>query len=602
MPYGVTIQMHYARLLADVLVDATRVSVRADTDDLDQRQRLLLPRKSPWERLSARLTQELCTADAADTAPAITKDDSQHGSKSKSDLPPVLPDEPDTESEHEGESNYGEEDGLDGDRSAFSDISGDSSPATSTPTSGSDIEDDGDDNDMLGHGIAEEDDIIYGNDYVDVGCGCDFSNDLCVEARDTAAPTTLPPVPYLHRQNSERAARSLHHRINAVLDRIVRALRVHNADDARAEIAVRVLERCSALPDELKLLLLARSVAKRCTTDAMLRCFLTKHTSSATIRQLVRSSAAPHLPVSEGALISIKEELQCDDTDSDSSLCATDAARRLMRLSLRECQGVTDTGLSTVCGCCPALQQLDLTGCRGVSACGLQRVVRSCCDLGELLLSECPAVTDKTVPVIFRYHSPPHIRSLSVRSCVLHDTGLACLASYCPTLQKLDVRCCGLLTATGFEALTQRVPSLRLFAGGRCIGLDDAALACVARGFGESLTELNLEMCWRVSSAGVAQLAQHCTRLCSLNLSSCALVDDAALRSISRSPGLQQSLVRISLDECNVGDDALEELVANCASLAFISVTGCPRVTFPRAYRLAQLSGVQIVVQPPGRL
>jgi len=352
----------------------------------------------------------------------------------------------------------------------------------------------------------------------------------------------------------ERAcAKLLHNKMNVILDRI----------ELDSSEAASILEGCSYLPSDLKFELAKRFIARKTVTDAALRCFLS-----------IRSSSE----------------------SSNTKERGTEMAQQLRQLSLCECQNVTDAGLQTIARCCPHLQALDLTGCQSITAVGIQGVIRCCCQLSELCLSGCPAFCDKTIPIIFRYNVPSHIRALSLRRCDIHDYGLSVLASYCPTLQKLDVRSCGLLTATGFRALIQRIPTMRMLSCGHCVGVDDMGLHSLALGYGESLTDLNLDSCWRVSSRGVGELTKYCKQLRSLNLSSCSSVDDTALKAICRSPYLQKSLQLINLNECNVGDDALEELIVNCSSLAFISVVGCPRVTYQRAVRIAQLAGVQIVM------
>jgi len=345
----------------------------------------------------------------------------------------------------------------------------------------------------------------------------------------------------------------LQNKINAVLDSIER-------DSASAEAT---LKGCANLPSDLKFDLLVRSIARKSVTDASLKCFLT-----------------------------ICSKLDSDDCKEHG----TDSAKDLRQLSLCECQNITDAGLQTIARCCPQLQALDLTGCRSISALGLQSIVRCCRQLTELCVSGCPAFCDKTIPTIFKYNVPSHIRFLSLRRCDIHDHGLSELASYCPSLQKLDVRSCGLLTASGFRALIQRVPTICMLSCGHCVGMDDASLRYLAQGYGSSLTDINLDMCWRVSSRGVAELAQHCKHLRSMNLSSCTSVDDSALKAIIRNPYLRKTLQFVNLNECNVGDDALEELIVNCSSLTYISVVGCPRVTYQRAVRIAQLAGVQIVM------
>jgi len=274
----------------------------------------------------------------------------------------------------------------------------------------------------------------------------------------------------------------------------------------------------------------------------------------------------------------------------------TDLAHNLKQLSLFGCQNVTDSGLETIAKCCPQLQALDLSGCRGLTAQGLQHIIRSCCELSELCLSGCPAFCDKTIPTVFRFNNPSHIRCLSVRRCDIHDFGLSAIASYCPTLQKLDIRSCGLITSAGIRSLIQRVPTITMLSCGRCVGMDDLALRHLAQGYGASLTDLNLDMCWRVSSRGVTELAHSCKQLRSINLNSCTAVDDSALKAICRNPYLRNSLQAVNLNECNIGDDSLEELVVNCSSLVFVSVVGCPRVSYQRAVRIAQLAGIQIVI------
>lgn len=442
-------------------------------------------------------------------------------------------------------------------------------PPCDDPDTESDFGDDGDTSaaDALAD-LSEEEEENEG----------DTKDDVCPVLRCKEGLCTLP-----------RAA-------DAVLDRICWLLRPASyartqsdtaALAARLAAAVEVLARCCALPADLKLELLRCSARRRCTTDAMLRCFLTAETSTAALWRL--AAEATH-----GAIAS---KMWGNKSEEEDGGCrASVAAERLGALSLRGCAGVTDAGLRTVARCCRALRTLDLAECRNVTADGLQALVRATPALSSLALGGCPALADRTVPVVFRYHYPPHIRVLSVRRCALHDAGLAALASYCPTLQELDVRGCGLLTAAGFDALAQRVPALRVLAAGRCLGLDDRALAHVARGYGASLAEANLAACWRVTSTGVAALAHHCQRLRSLDLRACPRVDDAALEALAASEPVQRSLVRLNLDGCDVGDDALEELVACCPALAFVSVVGCPRVTYQRALRLAYLAHVQIVM------
>ena len=352
----------------------------------------------------------------------------------------------------------------------------------------------------------------------------------------------------------ERAcAKLLQNKINAVLDNL----------EIDSKTTRKVLEGCAYLPSDLKLELLTRSIARKRITDAALLCFLSDFKEAGSDKRMVRG---------------------------------TDLAKKLQQLSLCECQNITDSGLRTIASCCPQIHALDLTGCHGITAMGLQDLIRSCTNLSELCLSGCPAFCDKTISTIFRYNIPSHIRCLSVRRCDIHDYGLSQIASYCPTLQKLDVRSCGLLTANGFRALIQRVPSMSMLSCGHCVGMDDAGLSHLAQGYGSSLTDVSLESCWRVSSRGVNELARYCKQLRTLNLSSCSGVDDSALKAICRNPFLRNSLQAVNLNECNVGDDALEELVVNCTSLVFISVVGCPRVTYQRAARIAQLAGIQIVM------
>jgi len=347
-------------------------------------------------------------------------------------------------------------------------------------------------------------------------------------------------------------AKLLQSKINSVLDEI---------DMDQIGGGKTILESCACLPSDLKFEILVRSIARRNVNDAFLRCFLT-------------------IPSETG----------------ENKELGTDCAKQLRQLSLCECHNITDAGLQTIARCCPQLQALDLTGCRGISAFGLQGIIRSCRQLTELCVSGCPAFCDKTIPIIFKYNVPSHIRCLSVRRCDIHDYGLSELASYCPSLQKLDVRSCGLLTSAGFRALIQRVPTICMLSCGHCVGIDDVSLRHLAQGYGSSLTDLNLDMCWRVTSRGVAELARSCKQLRTLNLNSCASVDDSALKAICRNPYLRKSLQCVNLNECNVGDDALEELIVNCSSLTLISVIGCPRVTYQRAVRIAQLAGVQIVM------
>ena len=154
-----------------------------------------------------------------------------------------------------------------------------------------------------------------------------------------------------------------------------------------------------------------------------------------------------------------------------------------------------------------------------------------------------------------------HLMPDNIVSTYKGDLFLAAVSQVHPTLQHINLRRCGQVTATGIESLARvctRLTSIDLTS----TQATDESLALLMANNPKLLPDSVLSK--KKGGAFLAAVAKQHSTLQEINLSGCKQVTDAGLRMLGNSC---TSLTKIDLTECTVSDAGLAELVRACPDL-----------------------------------
>ena len=227
----------------------------------------------------------------------------------------------------------------------------------------------------------------------------------------------------------------------------------------------------------------------------------------------------------------------CKSLDDLTMTVIASGCWHLERLKLRGCLGITDTGVGKVAKASERLQYLDMNGCTAVG------------EFGDHALKEIGAFCSQ-------------LKTLDLGGCKrVEDGGLRAVAQGCPELEELMLAGCEGITGRGFQALFKYGRSLKTlhlmgskhiadrdleplhtsplrhtltdvdFTG--CVRLTDKGVAAIAQSIGRGLTSLSVAKT-KVTDHAAALLAQHCSRLRSLDLSFCGEITEYGVNVLTR--------------------------------------------------------------------
>lgn len=301
---------------------------------------------------------------------------------------------------------------------------------------------------------------------------------------------------------------------------------------------------------------------------------------------------------------------------------------RLVRLSLKGCDFLTDAGLNKIFSRCPKLKKLDLSGCKKLTEnafseetlpsleelilqdCSslshqVAETIGVCCsDLRVLDLSNCSWVEDETVLTLV--YCCPRLRSLKLDSCDITDgalvlfktqertlfhlslakclritnNGLEWLAPACKKLVALDLTGCSKITTDGLKLLIpEKSPLISLTLSG-CSEIKEGGLCAILLRCRE-LTRLNLSGCKNVGDA-LLKILSNCRDLVHLDVSHCPLISTDGVESVAKLPKLKS----LSLAYCNLSGEALLPLTR--CPLDALNISGCRRATEDQLISLFQ--------------
>ncbi|KAF2455744.1 hypothetical protein BDY21DRAFT_372897 [Lineolata rhizophorae] len=258
---------------------------------------------------------------------------------------------------------------------------------------------------------------------------------------------------------------------------------------------------------------------------------------------------------------------------SDLSLTQMITGNRfLLALDVTGLESITDKTMLAVADNCPRLQGLNVTNCKKVSDDSLEAVAKNCRHVKRLKFNGCTQLTDKSILTFAT--TCPHILEIDLHDCrLLEDESVTALLSlgrhlrelrlaHCTritdaaflnlpqdttyeALRILDLTDCGELQDAGVQKIVAAAPRLRNLVLAKCRQLTDRAVFAITR-LGKNLHYIHLGHCSRITDAGVSALVKLCNRIRYIDLACCSNLTDSSVQQLATLPKLK----RIGLVKC----------------------------------------------------
>lgn len=193
---------------------------------------------------------------------------------------------------------------------------------------------------------------------------------------------------------------------------------------------------------------------------------------------------------------------------------------------------------------------------------------------GELLL-QCPRLIGVDLSTSLNYTNqfdnlPEHLKELDLAACPWVSAELLQKASgRLKAIRRLDLANNGQLNYLSWGSLS-RFPALVELKVARCYQLDDAGLRTISRSC-QKLVHIDLEDCRAITDQGVIEIIHECRQLRYINLEGCVSITDKVLTEMAI---YATQLSHLSLLRCTqLSDKGLLELVRLRASLREIRIS-----------------------------
>ncbi|KAJ8480186.1 hypothetical protein OPV22_023913 [Ensete ventricosum] len=251
---------------------------------------------------------------------------------------------------------------------------------------------------------------------------------------------------------------------------------------------------------------------------------------------------------------SLKQLCICkSDCLSDAGLRAfAGTARALENLRLEDCNRLTLIGISSLLKCNPELKSLALVRCLGIKDITLLPTqIPSCVSLRSLTIQDCPGVTDASLQVV---------------------------GKICPQLQNVDLS--GQVGATDASLIpligNSKAGLVEVNLSG-CVNVTDALVAMLVKSHGGTLKVFNLDGCKKITNRSLLEIADGCSVLDNLDLSSCS-VSDYGVAILASARHLNLSI--LSLASCSkVTEKSLPFLGNMGSSMVGLNLQHCSLIS-----------------------
>jgi len=250
-----------------------------------------------------------------------------------------------------------------------------------------------------------------------------------------------------------------------------------------------------------------------------------------------------------------------DVTDNSLGRIATHC-KNLEDLQLGGCTKITNTGLLLISWGLNNIKSLNLRSCWQISDHGIGHLAginsqptTGAKTLQRISLQDCQKLTDESLKHIA--DGLPQVTAINLSFCVsVTDTGLKSL-SRMSSLRSLNLRSCDNVSDIGLGFLAEGGGGdLTTLDVSFCDRVSDSSLAHVASGL-QRLKSLSMSAC-QITDAGVARIAKDLTHLETLNVGQCTKLTDQAVDTLAKQ---MKTLKSIDLYGCtSISSDSLKTL------------------------------------------
>ncbi|GAW18376.1 hypothetical protein ANO14919_078510 [Xylariales sp. No.14919] len=272
---------------------------------------------------------------------------------------------------------------------------------------------------------------------------------------------------------------------------------------------------------------------------------------------------------------------------NDGSVTPLAVCTRVERLTLTNCRGLTDGGLTPLVRSSKHLLALDISGDDNITEASILAIAENCRKLQGLNVSGCRQVSNESLVKLAE--NCRFIKRLKLNDCnQLNDMAVLAFANHCPNILEIDLHQCTNIGNEPVTALLAREQALRELRLASCELIDDGAfLALPPYRTYENLRILDLTSCSRLTDRAVEKIIDIAPRLRNLVLAKCSNITDVAVHAIAR---LQKNLHYVHLGHCrHITDDAVKRLVRNCNRIRYIDLGCCTNLTDESVTLLAGL-------------
>ncbi|QSZ35417.1 hypothetical protein DSL72_008287 [Monilinia vaccinii-corymbosi] len=275
------------------------------------------------------------------------------------------------------------------------------------------------------------------------------------------------------------------------------------------------------------------------------------------------------------------------DRVSDGTVQPLSVCTRVERLTLTNCEGITDSGLTGLITDNSHLLALDISGDKQITGTSMFTLAEHCRRLQGLNISQCVKISSESM--INVAENCRHLKRLKLNECEQLDNAvIMAFALNCPNILEIDLQQCKFICNDPITALITNGNALRELRLANCELLSDNAFLNLPHQVTyDHLRILDLTSCHRLTDAAVERIITAAPRLRNLVFAKCRLLTDSAVNSISR---LGKNLHYLHLGHCGqITDAAVIKLVQACNRIRYIDLGCCVHLTDASVTKLASL-------------
>ncbi|KAF8854910.1 SCF E3 ubiquitin ligase complex F-box protein-like protein grrA [Acephala macrosclerotiorum] len=275
------------------------------------------------------------------------------------------------------------------------------------------------------------------------------------------------------------------------------------------------------------------------------------------------------------------------DGVNDGSVTALQFCKRVERLTLTGCDGLSDGGLVGLLEGNHHLLALDISGDTQITEASMYTLADNCKRLQGLNISNCTRISNQSMIAVAE--NCKYIKRLKLNDCdQLEDVAIMAFANNCPNILEIDLHQCKSIGNGPVHALLSNGQTLRELRLANCeLISDEAFLTLPPTKKYEHLRILDLTSCARLTDRAVERIIEVASRLRNLVFAKCRNLTDVAVNEISK---LGKNLHYLHLGHCgHITDQAVIKLVQSCNRIRYIDLGCCVHLTDQSVTKLATL-------------